>query len=718
MMKYRMMVAGVAAALLAGGCDNKKNPPPADGKQAEAGNQASNTPPVATHLGFASRVPKDADFFAAGFHADQALRALVDAFVKPEEMKPGDSEEIQNIVDHIGGEAFVFVGAGAGSQLEMLAKTHRDVSSVITGQVVGALLDGLANKDTPPDFEKLNEEVFSDLAEKWLDNLEKNSRIQLPGLVMGWKPDAAKESKCRDAVIKWMDEVFVSDENVRPVKFEAGGVAFTGYEIPGREAFGEAIAKARGELAKNEGGSELLEQITQERVNRFLDAMENLRLTLATGTVYGRVLLYFGNGAEGFHLASSPAESLAASPDLAWTCDFASERIAATVYLSEHAIRSVLPLLDSSDQFDAISRAIRPPVREQRLLRELLTGLADTERQLAIRDASAWSAVCFENNGLHLETRGGWPDPALDYETPLRMTDAAIAQKPAIRAHWIQQRGRNDLAWKRMEHYGALIDALLGEIDTPDNPLAAMIPAGTLDRIVKEVGELNRAYRGEFRAGIGDEVAFIADFQGEVPPVPGISEETVQTAKAPRFIVARPVLDRPMIDASGKSFVRSWRSLTAWACELSGQNLPLIVPQSIESDGLVTWYPPLPFIGGDFMPGVTMNDNLWMLGTSRSLAGGFSKSMATASSGGDNGMIVEIEFAPIREWLTDIYQRNETEAKELTAEAPDEMKQLADKENLERATSALNRLQGLGYRHWMAGGEPRTSLHLRINAAK
>lgn len=717
-MKRRMMIAGTAIALLASGCDNKKTSIPPDGQQAEAGKPATTILPVATHLGFATRVPKDADFFAAGFHADQALRAMVDAFVKPEEMKPGDKEEIQDVVNHIGGEAFVFVGAGAGSQLEMLAKTHRDVSSVMTGQIVGAFLDGLSNKDTPPDFQKLNEEVFTDLMEKWLDKLEKDSRIQLPGLVMGWKPDAAKESKCHDTIIKWMDDAFVSEKNVRPVKFEASGVAFTGYEMPGREAFGEAIAKAREELSKNEGGTELLEQITQERVNRFLDAMENLRLTLATGTVDGRVLIYFGNGAEGFRLAASPAESLAASPDLAWTADFASERIAAALYLSEHAIRSVLPLLDSSDQFDAISRAIRPPVREQRLFRELLTGLADAERKLAKRDASAWSAVCFENNGLHVETRGGWPDPALDYETPLRMTDAAIAQKPAMRAHWIQQRGRNDLAWKRMEHYGALIEAAFGEMNTPDNPAAAMIPPGTFDRIVKEVTELNRAYREEFRAGIGDEIAFIADFQGEVPPVPGISEETVKTAKAPRFIVARPVRDRAMIDASGKSFIQSWRGLTAWASELSGENLPLIVPQSIESGGLVTWYPPLPFIGGDFMPGVTMNDKLWMLGTSRSMAGGFSKSMAAASSGGDNGMIVEIEFAPIRNWLTDIYQRNEAEAKELTAEAPDEMKQLADKENLERVNSALNRLQGLGYHHRMAGGKPRTSLHLRISAAK
>jgi hypothetical protein len=244
-----------------------------------------------------------------------------------------------------------------------------------------------------------------------------------------------------------------------------------------------------------------------------------------------------------------------------------------------------------------------------------------------------------------------------------------------------------------------------------------MLPEGTMDRIVKEIVGLNHAYRNEFRAGIGDEVAMIADFQGEVPPIPGISEETVQTAKAPRFLIARPVRDRAMLSGSGKSFVQSWRNLTAWASEQSGENLPLIVPQSIESGGLITWYPPLPFIGGDFMPGVTLNDDLWMLGTSRSMAGGFSKSMASSSSGGETGMIVEIDFAPVRDWATDLYQRNEADAKALTADAPDEVMELAN-QNLERANTAIRRLQGLSYRHWMADGKPRSSLHIRTGPAE
>lgn len=715
-MKNSWWITGAAALLvLTSGCEKKT---PAGAADAAKPALVEKAPPLASHLGFATLVPKDADLFMAGYHADGMLDGLVKSFVKPEEMESGKMDEFRDAMTYVGDEMFLFVGPGAGGQIGMIGTTYRDMSAAWAGFAVGTLLDAMANKDAAPDFSKLGEGLSDDLLDKWIAAFEKDSRLRLPSVVMGWKPAAEKETECRETIVKLLDDVFISEKKAKPVTFEASGVALAGYEIPGRDAFGEMIEKTRKEMTQQAGNAEWLEQITPEKMERILTAMENVRFTVAAGSMEGRILIYIGNGSEGFNLAKTPAESLAASEDLTWTGGFSDKRITSTLYLSEAMVRSVLPLLDSSSYWDAVSGAIRPPVREERLFRELFTGLAATQRELAKRDASAWSAVAFEDSGWHLESRGGWPDPDLDYTTPLRMTDAAVAQKPAIRAHWIQNRGRNDLEWKRLEIYGHLIDSVIGELNASENPLMAMVPEGTLDRITTEITGLNHAYRNEFRAGIGDEVTMIADFQGEVPPIPGISEETVKSAKAPRFLVARPVRDRAMLSASGKSFVQSWRSLTAWASEQSGENLPLIVPQSIESGGLITWYPPLPFIGGDFMPGITLNDELWMFGTSRSMAGGFSKSMASSGSGGETGMIVEIDFAPVRDWATDLYQRNEAGAKALAADAPEEMAELANQENLERANAAIRRLQGLSYRHWMADGKPRTSLHVRTGPAE
>ena len=108
-----------------------------------------------------------------------------------------------------------------------------------------------------------------------------------------------------------------------------------------------------------------------------------------------------------------------------------------------------------------------------------------------------------------------------------------------------------------------------------------------------------------------------------------------------------------------------------------------------------------------------MSDSLWMLGTSKSMASGFSKSMATPNSASEAGMIVEIDFAPIREWLAELYQQNGMKMEELVGDTPVPMQELTA-ENLEQAVAGFRQWQGLSYRKWLDGGKPRTSLHLRI----
>lgn len=714
-------LAITSAIFLTAGCDNKSGPGGSGANPAAAAGDVAALPPVATHLGFAARVPQDADVFISGYHADQMFRQLITTVTKaqpgllkdPESMIHGE-EDIRKATGYIGDEVFLFVGHGAGGQLQSIGKTYQSMAAAWAGFSVGTMLDTLADKDAKPDLTKLTDKFSDGFLDQLLDAAEKDSQLRIPSVVAGWKPAAEKETECLLAVEKGIDDMMKSTEAAKPVTFEASGVKLVGYAISGREVFRNIIAEGRKKLAEKSGSDGLLEKLTPERMARLLSAMEKVNFTIATGKVDSRVLIYLGNGADGFKLAETPEKSLAATEDLRWTHEFSGKRVTGAAYLSKSIIEAALPWLDSSDYWNSVARAIRPPVKEERLFRDLLTNLAETDRELGKRDASAWSAIVCEDNGWRYESRGGWPDPTLDYETPLAMTGAALATKPAIRAQWIQNRDRKDLEWKRITSYCALLDSAFSEMQGHENPMMAMIPPDTFSRAVTEIRAINRGYREEFRAGIGDEVALVADFQGEVPAVPGISEETVKNGRAPRFVYARPVTDRTKLDAAGKSYGQSWRSLTGWASEGSGENLPLILPQSLESGGLVTWYPPLPFIGGDFVPGVTMNDDVWMLGTSRSMAGEFSRYVKTPDGGGETGMIVEIEFAPIREWFRDVYQRNRQEAKSLTKDVPAEMWQLAGEESLDALDSAADRMRSLGYRKWMADGKPRTSLHLRL----
>lgn len=712
-------LALAASLVLSIGCDKK----PAAGAVAPVSPDAmpvaaavpvaDTVPEPAYHLGFATRIPKDADVFISIHHMDEMVRAQAELL--PLEWTPEDEKFLDDISARAGDEAFLFVGPGLGAQLEMLGVTYRNLSAAWSEFATGAMLDALADQHREPDFKILTDALSNDLAEKWLGVLERDARLQVPGMVMGLKPAEEKQNVCLQAVGDSLDRIFSSEPMVKPVSFEASGVRLVGYEIPGRELFAEVMTGLRKKLADSAAGDDVLSQLSPERLERLLTAMEKLRLTVATGVTEGRVLLYLGDGPDGFRLASSPEESLAATAPLRWTTGFADKRLAGVAYLSKPMVAAALPWLDLSDTWRAVARAVRAPVRDERLFDGILSRLADTEHELAARDPSAWCAVVSEDEGWKYESRGGWPDPSLDYESPLRMTDAVTAARPAIFAQWVQNRGRNDLAWRHTELLATLVEAVVAETGASTHPMAAMATEGPLPRAMMELKRLNRAYRDEFRAGIGDEVALVVDFQGEIPTVPGISEETIRRGKAPRLLLARPVVDRALLTAAGKSFASSWRDLTAWASEVSGQNLPLIQPQSLESGGMVTWYPPLPFIGGDFVPGVTLNEKLWMFGTSRSMAADFSKALQAGSGNGGTGMRIEINAAPLRTWLESMYQLNREEVESLAEEAPDDIRKLRE-EHGKQLKSATDRIQGLSYRKWMETDQPRTSLHLRLHA--
>lgn len=721
MKKFACLIA--TAAVISTGCQKKETPAPETPTGVEKAVAQQQVLPIASHLGIATRIPADADVFVAGYGAGETILNLFEPFLflrdeegTKEELSEG-LKKAKEFTDLVGDEAFVFIGPGLGGQLETVGKSYRGFSAAWAEFAVGVALDSAAKKEGKPDLATLEDSLSSDLVERWMDALEKDSRLQVPTVVMGWRPAASKLEDCSKKLGEGLDALFTANGKATPVSFDSSGTAMKGYELSGRDAFGDMVAEIRKNLEKEEDAAEVMEKFSPERIERMLVALENVKFTIASGVLDGRVLLYLGNGKEGLRLAEKPEDSLAATDSLKWTHGFAEKHLLGMSYLSEPMVRAVLPWLDNSEFWSGLSRAIRPPVNDERLMRELLSGMADIDRDLAKRNASAWSAVIVEDKGWRYESRGGWPDPGLDYAAPLKMTDAAASLQPAVRMHWVQNRQRQDRQWAQVEQFGMLLEAVVGEVKKTDSPTAAMLPDDVVARFMEEFRNLNRAYRDEFRAGIGDEVAFALDFKGEMPPVPGVSEETVANTKIPRFLVARPVTDRAKIDASGKSFVASWRSLTDWANELSGEKYPLILPQKLESGGLETWYPPLPFIGGDFLPGVTLNDKLWMLGTSKGFAEGFAKSMATPASGSETGMITEIDFAPLRAWSEEMQKLQGAElgdlAEDLTKEQPEAIREKSRK-SLEKARESLGKLQGLGYRKWLEDGAPRTSLHVRV----
>lgn len=678
-------------------------------------------------LGFASRVPTDSDFYFAAYYDEKELvDGLVDwgletGLLLEDKVDGYDAEEgRQEMHDvfggYLGSEVFVFSGPGVGDKLTMVGETYRQLSAAWSGFAIGAILDAISDEEREPDFSKLAEGFSDDFLDRWLSVIQEDSKLLIPSVVVGWDPASERRDECVKAISGFLDEVFMGEEGVEAVSFESHGAQMAGYEVEGAVVFREMIENMRKGMEQKLDDMDYGSGLSEQQLQQLLEALEGVKFTVASGVVDDRVLIYFGDGGEGFKLAETPEASLARIEGMRWHMPTGGKHLAAVGYLSEEMVGTVLPWLDHSLYWEAIGKAVRAPIVEQRMLRELLMGLGENARELAQRDISAWSAALFTGDSWTLSTRGGIVDPSIDFETPLVMREAVGGMNPAFYGHWIQKRDWNDLSWKRLEYMGFIVERLGREFGREIEPSEALFDTTEIStKLVETVHELNRTYREEFRNGIGDEVAVFGDFLGEMPPVPGISEETVQNLTVPRFVYARPVTDRAMLSKAGESSIQIWAETVEYVNGFADDMVPLIEPQMIESGGLQTWFAPLPFIGGDFVPGVSLNDSVWMMGTSRELAGGLAKGMEEKSTTGKTGVILELDFDALEVWARKVYEENKDDAE---AMAQSELG-AAEIEQVEKAAGGfmdgLQKLKRLKYRHWLENGVPQTTLDISFD---
>ncbi|MEM1084066.1 MAG: hypothetical protein AAGI48_08065 [Verrucomicrobiota bacterium] len=747
-MKPRFLPIVALGSLLFGACE--RDQAPSENIEASPVEEIAEAPPevqVSEGLGFAIHVPADADlflqwrkgeemirgFFSSGLVTNEVLTLEEDEsgeIVPVPDGEDGDPDEeiaeasieesVAEVAPFVGDEAFLFVGNGVGEQLEMLAAFYRDLSAATSGTMFGMVLDGLAGELS---FEELgsefeNPDLFNGNFSKLLDVMEDDSRLRFPSVVAGWKPAPSKHQE----IMEGLDELFSGETGdpaespMEPVEFEHQGIVMKGLQGRGAEAFGEMLAEAR-ETIEEEG---LDAPILAEDIERLMEAIEGFDFTVAYGSHDGYVLLYLGNGEEGFQLAPNPEASLANAEALKWTDTVSNDDLIAFAYLSEAMMASALPLIEQAPTWDAMARTIDPELEDFRETSALLVAMADIERDLAKREVHPWSGLMVKDEGLRIESRGGWTDPGLDYETPLAMFGAADAADPVFRVHWVQNRERKDLSWKRWETIGMLFDLNLSRLLEAGMAAEWIEDRDSIDFFIEQIRQLNLAYRDDFRGGIGDEVGIIGDFDGVTPPIPGVEAEVIEQLKMPRFVLARPVTDYSLISASGKAVVGIWEDTIFEVNKRFDWKLPPLAPQMIESNELTTHYFPLGVTGGDFIPGLYLNDRVWLISTSRSMADGFSKQLtAEAGESAPTGVLIEVDIEKISQWVRESLEIAGEDA-ELGLEESLEPLELATPEMEEAGRwmgDWFRRLRSYRYHHRMEDGVPRTSHHLHLAPA-
>jgi hypothetical protein len=372
-------------------------------------------------------------------------------------------------------------------------------------------------------------------------------------------------------------------------------------------------------------------------------------------------------------------------------------------------------------------------------------------------------AALVMKDGMHIEMRGGWHGLMLDLETPLNFA-AAIDQwdeQPFLRAHWRASAAYGAKTLEQFEHAMEVVGLLGKDIAAlSDEEFAEPEDEEFLD----EDEELDADH---FRTALGEEAAVLVDLLGEAPPIVGFEEETLERGRIPRLAYVRSVTDREGLQETWNLWRDAGVRLLGLFSEAVETPIPFPDTMSADSNDLRTHFFPMPFATDDFLPSLSVSDELFIVGTSKALASKIDKSMrqVEAEQPAGSGVLVEVEMGAFWDFMdawVDVFEQNrlatgqaardaleepaeEGDAAEDTEEdldelldperagqdpdpefAPDrrwevlgdlpflDLDGLGEPEDLMRALIGKSRhWRGMSYRRWVDGEVPRssTSIH-------
>lgn len=344
---------------------------------------AAARPAIAGHLGFATRVPADVSCYLSIPDASAVADGIVQFFYQlgivarfDEEQDSGQAKTTRgsdfaetllpkDALDYIGSSAFIFVGADAADQAHVLALGARELEADVYEELLSGLFQSFEEPEGQPDSKEAVKEHAAEMIGPLVEAIARDGRIRLPSVVMGWKPAINKRDECLRKVALTITGICNQKTDIAvPVNFQAAGVQMNGWKVP--------VAKMLDDDAKAEmekAGKELLETIDDSPLTYFqaaqlIKAITDFELVVASGEVDGYVLIYLGNGIDGFQLAEKPEQSLAATDALRWSTPLSKWPIRAAAYLSKDAVQSTLPLLDFSSHWTAVAAALPNQLKE------------------------------------------------------------------------------------------------------------------------------------------------------------------------------------------------------------------------------------------------------------------------------------------------------------------------------------------------------------------
>ena len=136
------------------------------------------------------------------------------------------------------------------------------------------------------------------------------------------------------------------------------------------------------------------------------------------------------------------------------------------------------------------------------------------------------------------------------------------------------------------------------------------------------------------------------------------------------------------------------------------------LPMSSEKDGLKTWFVPVPFQNDDFVPSISVSDELFFASSSKNFAEGLSALSSQKKGEARKGFWLDLDAKVMHQYAEQWLALLEENAEDLMSDV--ELEDFdANKEMMKTALDALAALDGCTYHARQVKGQSRISLHLK-----
>lgn len=611
-----------------------------------------------------------------------------------------------------GTEFTLAMGDTAGSQMGNLLTFNRRMSYFQMRGVAKAFATAVKSGDMENLTDTLAAGYGSDLFNELIKDPESGipllDKVKMPPIYAAFKTKASERPDAAQQLAAMVANGNMLGEMVEPAETEVAGQKFAGLRILG--------SKISATLAEDRESME--ENLDAETVDQLLAVLAKKDIVLLSGIVGDYVVLFIGGSTDDLKLAADLNQSLVASEALAFSDAYSTKELCMLSYGEKEATDTILQAAGGLSEMtnglrDGLAGA--DGLGDTRDLDALFQIVAEREaalRKLAGNESSGMLA--FFEDGLKIESFGGYNYGMLDLKSPNKLGHLGDSEDVVLFANMT---GDPVFSEKSRDYYEALLETTYAmAMKIAEAPIEA--------ESMTQFKEMAKMFDGKFRpdmvamweilsndfgGSLGHESAWIVDFKGGAPAIPGIPQNVVDEAKVPRISMVCPVTDRAKLSGSWEKMNTTITGTLAKISEMTGTQIPMQKPISSEKNGNTTWFFPMPFFTDDFLPSVTVGDKWFAASTSKNQALDL-VGKADSNSSSRNGFWLTMNFKALEAYAKESASLVEKNAEAIMG-APLSPE---DKEMVEKAIAALGDLDKLTVHSRNEGAVLRSSVHLKM----